>query len=139
MEAVTLMLPETILQRAQNRADALRVSVSEFLAGSLETSVPHSSLDDVPEEMKGEMAAMSWLGNEALQGVANSVMAKASQRRLHDLLDKQGARELTTKEQQALDALMAEYGRNLLRRAHAAALLVQRGQKPVIHPVPDLP
>ncbi len=86
MEAVTLMLPETILQRAQNRADALRVSVSEFLVGSLETTVPNSSLDDVPEEMKSELAAMSWLGNEALQGVANSVMAKTNQRRLDDLL-----------------------------------------------------
>jgi hypothetical protein len=90
-------------------------------------------LDDVPAEMAGELAAMAYLSDEALQGLANNVMLEERQALLHQRLDEQGQGELDEAGQQELAVLMAEYGRHMLRRAKAVALLIARGR-----PVPSL-
>jgi hypothetical protein len=142
MQAVTLEVPEPIYLRAKRAADFLAKPVEEMIVNTLDTVLPRVTppveLDDIPPAIRSEFAAMGWLSNEALQGVANCVMSDASQERLNDLLDEQNRGLLTTEAKSELTGLVNEYLRNVLRRSHAAALLVQRGQTPILNPLPEM-
>lgn len=131
LQTVTLNMPESVYQRAKQAADVLKRPVEDVIVDTLASTLP--SLDDVPAEMVGELAAMAHLSNEALQGLVNNVMPEERQELLHDLLDEQGRGELDESGKRELAALMAEYGRHMLRRARAVALLIARGR-----PVPTL-
>ncbi len=128
LQSVTLHLPEPVYQRAKHAADVLQRPVEDLIIDTLTSTLP--VLDDVPTEMVSEIAAMTHLSDEALQGLATSALRPERQTSLSELLDKQGRGELDEAEQRELAALMAEYGRSMLRRAKAVALLLARG-KPV--------
>lgn len=139
MQAVTLQIPEAVYQRAKHAADLLRKPLEEVIVDTLETLLPKvPALDEVPEEMRNELAAMAYLSNEALQDLANGIMAAERQQLLHDLLEEQNHGTLTEAGQRELAVLTSEYGRHVLRRAEAAALLVGRGQTPLLKPLPEL-
>lgn len=131
VQTVTLMMPEALYQRAKQAAEVLQQPLEEVIVATLASTLP--LLDDVPVEMAGELAAMTHLSDEALQGLANNVMLQERQALLHELLDEQGRGQLAEVGQAELAALMAEYGRHMLRRAKAVALLLARGR-----PVPVL-
>ncbi len=131
LQTITLTVPDSVYQRAQRAAEALQRPTEDMLVDTLDATLP--SLDDVPAEMAGELAAMALLSDEVLENMARATMPPERQRQLHALLDEQGRGELDGAGQRQLAALMAEYGRTILRRAHAVALLVGRG-----HPVPPL-
>ena len=126
LQTVTLNMPESVYQRAKQAADVLKRPVEDVIVDTLASTLP--SLDDVPTEMVGELAAMAHLSDEALRGLVNNVMPEERQELLHDLLDEQGRGELDESGQRELAALMAEYGRHMLRRAKAVALLIARGR-----------
>jgi len=130
-QAVTLNLPEPVYQRAKQAADILQRPLEDVIVDTLASTLP--ALDDVPAEMVSEVAAMAHLSDEALQGLANNVMLIGRQELLDRLLAEQGRGELGEEGQRELAALMAEYGRHILRRAKAVALLIARGR-----PVPTL-
>src|SRR5437867_733445 len=109
IQAVTLNLPEPIYQRAKHAADALQRPLEEMIVDTLASTLPR--LDDVPAEMVSELAAMSHLSDEALHGLAASLMLAERQALLGQLLDRQGRGELDEAGQRELAALMAEYGR----------------------------
>jgi len=135
LQAVTLHLPELVYQRAKHAADVLKRPVEDLIVDTLTSTLP--VLDDVPAEMVSEIAAMAHLSDEALQGLAMSALRPERQALLSELLDKQGRGELGEEEQQELAALMAEYGRLMLRRAKAVALLLGRRKPvPVLTPLP---
>ena len=146
MQAVTLEMPEPIYLRAKRAADFLAKPVEEMIVNTLDTVLPRVTpplelpleLEDIPPAIRSEFAAMGWLSNEALQGVANSVMSDTSQERLNELLDEQNRGWLTAEAKGELTELVNEYSCNAIRRAHAAALLVQRGQTPILKPLPGL-
>jgi hypothetical protein len=125
VQAVTLNLPDTVYQRAKQAADALNRPLEDVIVNTLATTLP--ALDDVPPEMTEELAVMAQLSDEALQGMANSLLPIARQELLDNLLDQQGRGELDEPGQRELKALMAECGRHVLRRAEAVALLIARG------------
>lgn len=131
VQTVTLNMPESVYQRAKLAADVLKRPLEDIIVDTLASTLP--LLDDAPAEMAGELAAMAYLSDEALQGLANNVMLEERQAILHKLLDEQGRSELDEAGQRELAALMAEYGRHMLRRAKAVALLLARGR-----PVPTL-
>lgn len=130
-QTVTLNMPEVVYQRAKQAADILKRPLEEILVDTLASNLP--SLDDIPGEMTSEVAAMAHLSDEALQGLANNIMQEERQALLHQLLDEQGRGELDEAGQRELAALIAEYGRYMVRRAKAVALLISRGR-----PVPIL-
>ena len=135
VQAVTLNLPETVYQRAKQAADALNLPLEDVIVNTLATTLP--ALDDVPPEMTEELAVMAQLSDEALQGMANSLLPIARQELLDNLLDQQGRGELDEPGQRELKALMAECGRHVLRRAEAVALLIARGHSaPQPLPIP---
>ena len=135
LQSVTLHLPEPVYQRAKHAADVLQQPVEDLIIDTLTSTLP--VLDDVPTEMVSEIAAMAHLSEEALQGLATSTLRPERQSLLSELLDQQGQGELKETEQRELAALMAEYGRLMLRRAKAVALLLARGKPvPVLTPLP---
>ena len=137
LQSVTLHLPEPVYQRAKHAADVLQRPVEDLLIDTLTSTL--SVLDDVPTEMVSEIAAMAHLSDEALQGLATSTLRPERQTLLSELLDKQGRDELDEAEQRELTALMAEYGRSMLRRAKAVALLMARKKPvPMLTPPPSL-
>jgi hypothetical protein len=72
--------------------------------------------------------------------LANNAMAEERQELLDNLLDEQGRGVLDEAGQRELAALMAEYGRAMLRRAKAVALLIARGRPvPALTPIPSEP
>jgi hypothetical protein len=138
VQTVTLNIPEPIYQRARHAAEVLQRQVEDVILDTLATTLP--TLDDAPAEMASELAAMAHLSDEALQGMANNVMAEERQELLDHLLDKQGRGVLDKAGQRELAALMAEYGRAMLRRAKAVALLIGRGRPvPALTPIPSEP
>ncbi len=135
LQAVTLHLPELVYQRAKHAAEVLQRPVEDLIVDTLTSTLP--VLDDVPIEMGGEIAAMAHLSDEALQGLATSTLRPERQVLLSELLDQQGCGELDEVGQRELAVLMAEYGRLMLRRAKAVALLLARGKPvPVLTPFP---
>jgi hypothetical protein len=134
LQAVTLHLPEPVYRRAKHAAEALQRPVEDLIIDTLTSTLP--VLDDVPTEMVSEIAAMTHLSDEALQGLATSTLRPERQTMLSELLGKQEGGELDEAEQRELAALMAEYGRSMLRRAKAVALLLARGKPvPVLTPL----
>ena len=68
---------------------------------------------------------MTWLNDQELWAIANSMMSEEGQKQLADLSD-QAQRQLTQDEREK-KALRQEYGRTTLRKARAYALLSMRG------------
>jgi hypothetical protein len=126
VQPITLSMPEAIYQRAKHAADLLQKPMEEVIVDTLASTLP--LLDDVPAEMASEVAAMAQLSDEALQGLANGTMLVERQALLHQLLEQQGQGALAEPAQRELASLMAEYGRSMLRRAKAVALLLARGR-----------
>jgi hypothetical protein len=124
-QTVTLKMPTPVYRRAQNAATALRRPMEEVLVDTLSVALP--PLDDVPQEMVSELAAMIALSNEALWKIARSVMPTKKQTILRSLSRARRKRELPPPETRKLRELQQEYGRITLRKAQAYALLHHRG------------
>ncbi len=124
-QTITLQVPDVTYRHANRVAKVLRHSLEEVLVNTLTVTLP--PLDDVPAEMEAEVAGMAYLSHEILKLIANATMTTKDQKQLDTLLDTQNRGELTPAGQQELAALMAEYGRTMLRRAKAVALLSARG------------
>jgi len=124
---VTLELPETLYRTARRVADLTGQTVEAVLQASIAHALP--PLDDVPPDEAAELAALALLDDAALWQVARATMSAEEQAELHELLDRQGAGELTAEEQRRLQALLDAYGRLTLRKAHAYLLLARRGYR----------
>jgi len=124
-QTVTLNMPAPVYQRAQRAAEALRRPMEEIIVETLGVALP--PLDDVPPEMVSELATMSALPDDALWKAARGVMPTKQQTRFRTLSAAQQKRSLNRNEKQELNELRQEYGRVMLRKAQAYALLRQRG------------
>ncbi len=129
-QMITLHLPETVLHRAQQAADALHHPLEDILTALLNAALP--DVDDAPPEMQTELAQMTWLTPSALWEIARSVMSGPQQEQLGYLSDIQTQRPLTQTEQAQLETLRREYGRVTLRKARAYALLSLRSGRPLL-------
>jgi len=124
-QSITLNMPEQVYRRAKRAAEALQRPIEEVILDTLNAAL--FPVDDVPPEMEGELAAMTGLPDEALWNAARNVIPPRRQSRLRALSKTQQKRLLKTSEKSELDELRKEYGMMTLRKAHAYALLRQRG------------
>jgi hypothetical protein len=131
IQTITLQVSDSIYQRARHTSEVLQQPAEKLLVDAIAAALP--PLDDVPTEMTGELAAMALLGDEMLESVARTTMPPERQQQLDELLYEQARGELDEAEHHRLAQAMAEYGRVMLRRAHAVGLLLRRGR-----PVPPL-
>lgn len=129
-QKVTLQLPEFIMQRAKEAADALHRPVEEILTAILAAALP--DLADVPLEMHSDLAQMTWLSDADLWTIARSTLPDDRQARLQHLAKIQARRGLSEEEQTTLESLRRDYGQVTLRKARAYALLSLRAGQPLL-------
>ncbi len=126
-QVVTLNLSESLYQTARRVAEATGKSLEAVLQASIAHALP--PLDDVPPDEAAELAALALLDDADLWRIARTTLSTKEQAELHDLLDRQGAGDLTPAERRRLQELLEAYGRLTLRKAHAYLLLARRGYR----------
>lgn len=125
MQTVTLELPESLYRSAARIAQATQRSLVDILQEGIKHTLP--PLEDVSVEEAEELAQLSGLTDAELWRISAILLPAAEQQELQALLAQQGEEELTPVEQIRLQALLDEYGRLLVQRAHAWLLLARRG------------
>ena len=87
---------------------------------------------DLPPDLANEIAAMALFTDDALWSASKASLSPAQQYRLRQLTQSSQEQRLTDAESSELESLLEQYDIAVLRRAHALALLSQRG-----YPLPD--
>ena len=130
LQDITLHLPDSVLRRARQAAIVLQRPVEEVLTTALAAALP--DLEDVPADLRPDLARMTWMGDQELWAIARGAMATKQQEQFQYLTDLHSQRALNEAETATLDALRQEYGRVTLRKARAYALLSLRGGRPLL-------
>ncbi|MBX3015176.1 MAG: hypothetical protein KF832_26895 [Caldilineaceae bacterium] len=123
-ETITLHVPRDLYARAKQAAGQNQQALEQFLVSALVSGL--SLLDDLPDAMVMDLAALALLNDRALWQVARQTMSTAHYERMDELLALKRQTPLTVAQQKELDSYLAEYEQIVLRRAHAAVLLKQR-------------
>ncbi len=126
-QTITLKLPEPLYRSARQVAEATRRPLEAILMDSIARTLP--PLDDVSPAEAAELAKLASLGDASLWREARATMNPVEQATMHELLDRQGASELTPAEHVRLQDLLDVYGRLMVRKAHAYLLLARRGYR----------
>ncbi|MEM8642684.1 MAG: hypothetical protein AAGG51_28280 [Cyanobacteria bacterium P01_G01_bin.54] len=121
---ITLNLPDSVYQQAQQLAESRRQEITEVLSETLALLLP----PPLPElTLPSEITQAS---DEELLEMTELQLAPWDDARLSALLDRQQAGQLTAAEQPELARLMALYKTGLLKKAQALNAAVQRGLIP---------
>jgi len=126
MQEMTVTLPETVFHRLVGMAQATHQLVDAVLVQSLRGNLP-PVVDDLPLEMRDEMAQLTQLSDAELWSTATSPLPPRQWRRHEELLEMNAEGALTPREAQELDHLRDAVDRWVMRRSYAAALLKWRG------------
>jgi hypothetical protein len=130
---LTVSVPDNLYQRLEAGARTADQSVGDFVIRRLSRDVPLAPESDLPPAIRAELTAMEQLSDDALWLIARGAVNADKVAMLDVLLERQLAGELTPEGQQLLTQLREEADAFTLRKAHAYALLQQRG-----HPLPTL-
>ena len=128
MATLTFEISDSLLKRAHEAAQALDRPVEDILVGALSVSLP--DIHDVPASMRNELLEMTFFDEESLWQIAKGEMTSAEQSELQALLDVE-RRPLVPQEQVRLQELRESYGKAMLRKARAYALLRLRSGQPL--------
>lgn len=124
-QSVTIRLPEPIYQQLKRLADRTRRSIEDELLEVVAAAVPVA--DELSEDLAEAIAPLVALDDEALWRAARDRLPTDAAERLESLGQKRQREGLTEAEVQEAATLLRQYERVMLVRAHAAALLKQRG------------
>jgi hypothetical protein len=124
---VTVTLPEVLYERVKITAEASARSVEEVCTQSIALSLPELE-EDLPLEIRSELAALSLASDAELENIAHSLMSEENQVQLAMLAEVQKQRPLTAAEETTLTQLLEEAQRLMLRKAEAYRLLARRGR-----------
>ncbi len=119
-------IPQPLYRRLERTAVRLQKPVEDLLAETLQAILPPDG--EIPTSIQAEIATLDGYDDAQLRKVAESEMILQDQHALDHLLDSQSMRPLTDDEAARLEALRTDYGRILLRKARAFAMLAERGQ-----------
>jgi hypothetical protein len=125
-DLVSVNIPQSLYQRLEQTANRLQKPVENLLVETLQAALP--VMEEIPPYIQAEVASLDSLDETALREITLSEMAPEDQEALEQLLDLQMLQPLTSIEENRLAELRTEYGRILLRKARAFALLAGRGQ-----------
>jgi len=126
-QTITLKLPEPLYRSARQVAEATRRPLEAILTDSIARTLP--PLDDVSPAEAAELAKLAGLDDASLWREARATMNPVEQALTRELLDRQGASELTPAEHARLQGLLDVYGRLMVHKAHAYLLLARRGYR----------
>jgi hypothetical protein len=124
-QTVTLELPEALYRSAYQIAQSTQRPLAEIVQESLSHTLP--PLDDLPPGEAAELIYLARLDDAALWQASYANMPTTHQVELTHLLERQSEDILASEEARHLQILMDEYGRLLVRNAHAWLLLARRG------------
>lgn len=125
MNHMTISLPEQLYRRLERVAAHRQMRVQELVTETLQATLPE--IEGIPPDIQDEILLLDHLGESELQLIATGEMTMADQEALEQLLDLQSVRELHKDEAIELERLRGEYGRVLIRKARAYALLAEKG------------
>lgn len=126
-QTITVELPDNLYRSVKQLSRTMNQPVADILLDSLTHTLP--PLDDVPPEEAEALARLSLLNDADLWRVAQSNLSPQKQMKLESLLTDQSMGKLNDGQQEQLTTLQNEYGRLLVRQAHAWLLLARRGYK----------
>ncbi len=129
MATLTLEVSDSLLTRAHEAAEALNRPLEDVLIGALAVGLP--DVHDAPDSVRSELLEMAFFDEESLWQIAKGEMAYAERQELQMLLDVQ-RRPLFPQEQMRLQELRENYGKAMLRKARAYALLSLRSGQPLL-------
>jgi hypothetical protein len=124
-ETVTLQVPSQAYARAKQAAGKNPQMLEQLLVSALLSGL--SLLDDLPDDLVMDMATLALLNDSALWRIARETMPDDHYQRMDQLLSVKKQGKFSSLQQEQLDEYLAEYDTIILRRAHAAVLLQQRG------------
>jgi plasmid stability protein len=122
---VTLTLPDDLYARLQRRASDTQRSLADEAIEAMAMTLP--TVDDLPQPIARELAALADLDDERLWQAAQRTLTRRDDRRLRALTRRQRETPLAIAEEQELDWLLDRLEDVGLIRARAAALLKERG------------
>ncbi len=123
--AVTVELPTTTWEHLQKTARQQRKSVPEVVRDLVLRQTP--DLPSLPPDVEDELTAFASLSDGVLWLLARTTLPVEEQRELARLNEEAQRRPLTRTELARQQAFIDSYDRVLVRRAHAAGLLKNRG------------
>jgi hypothetical protein len=121
-----ITIPENLSSRLRQLAVRRRQPVEMIITDRLFTSLD-DELDNLPTEEQAELRALHHLSDDALRAIAAEQMLPENQALLTRLMTRNSKGELSPEEQELLTALVERGDQLMLRKAEAAAILVQRG------------
>jgi hypothetical protein len=124
MADFTLVVPDDIVERARRIAETRAESVEAVLFHQLQQMSP--PLPPLPADTQSELDVMRAYSDEALETVAYTQMSPALAERAQQLGQKNSLGTITSAEHDELSALVELGERQMLRKAQAIALLVER-------------
>jgi hypothetical protein len=134
-QRVTIELPESILHRFAQIAEATQQPLEKLVAQSVVSNLPPFP-ENLPLELHAEFMEMQTLGVDELLAIAQT-QADATQHRRHEqLLDRNQAGLLTPEEQTELTSLRLIADQLMLRKSYAWAILRWKGHR--IPPLKEL-
>jgi hypothetical protein len=134
-QRITIELPQSIFYRFAQMAEATQQPLEDLIAQSVVNNLPPSA-ENVPLEMRAELAEMQTLSVEELLAIAQT-HANVNQYENHvQLLEKNQTEGLSAEDQRALTNLRQTADRLMLRKAYAWAILRWKGHR--IPPLQEL-
>ena len=119
-ETITLELPEALVIQAKDVATRTQRRLEDVLLEWLDRAAAETPLES--------------LSDSQILSLCELQMAADQQEELSRLLALNRENQLSPAEQQRLDELMQLYRRDLVSKAHALQIAVQRGLKPPLQP-----
>jgi len=127
-QQVTIELPEVILQRLTQLAEATHQSVEALISQSVLSNL-HPSTEVAPPELRQEFLMMQTLSIDTLRPIAQAQVDPIQFEHHTELLQKNEESLLTSEEREELTALRVSAEQLMLRKAYAWSLLRWRGQR----------
>ncbi|MBE2221653.1 MAG: hypothetical protein IAF02_08945 [Anaerolineae bacterium] len=121
-----ITIPENISSRLRQLAARRRQPVETIIEDRLFTALD-DELDNLPTNEQAELRALHHLSDDALRVIAAEQMSSVNQAQMGQLMTQNSQGKLTQEEQETLTALVERGDQLMLRKAEAAAILVQRG------------
>jgi predicted DNA-binding protein len=119
---VAIQMPDLLYQRLQRLAKLTQRPLESLVLQALDANIP-PMLEDMPEHIRAELAALEKLDDIALRHVAQGSWSAEQSARYTALLEKERAGRLTPAERETQEGLYQEANAHMLRKAYANALL----------------
>lgn len=121
-----ITIPENLSSRLRRLAARQKQPVESIVAERLFTALD-DELDRLPTDEQAELRALHHLSDDALRAIAAEQMSPVNQAEMARLMERNSKGKLNREEQETLAELVERGDQLMLRKAEAAAILVQRG------------